>query len=184
MSPFYQKIWRVDESPCSRDLHIKMGSRLSTTIRPDVRMSRNIFRHILGTVLIPEWAPNRKGGWRRAQVPSQGCDKRDHWPPRLNVDPIDRDVDPRSQPCQSNQRGQSVSLLIQGRNAGLFERDGHHYQVRCRTSSDVLFWPCKLLLENGPQQHLVSFSQVRRGKLFMRPRNIETKLTPKPFPFA
>ena len=70
--------------------------------------------------------------------------------------------------------------------------DGHHHRVHCRTY--IGFPPffglnqqkpvANSARENGPQQHFVSFPQVRRGKKLMRAIDIETKSTPKPFPLA
>ena len=53
--------WGVDEGPRSRNLCIKMRYRFPTTIRPYVRVNRNIIHHILGIVLIPERMPSGVG---------------------------------------------------------------------------------------------------------------------------
>ena len=96
------------------------------------------------------------------------------------------------------------SLLIKGRNSGLLRSS----TKGCKVQSQKRWPSLSRALQNlhlmssfltllskkpfqtpperktGPEQHFVSFPQVRRGKQLMRATDIETKSTPNSLPFA
>ena len=136
-----------------------------------------------------------KGG--KVQVPFQGCDKQDHWPPRPKVtqQTVMSAQEANHNPCCPFSLREGTRSCFEVRQKGERcnpKRDGHHYQLRCRTY--ILcppFWPysaknrSKLrqkefpstsfgLVPSGDKRQVVDESRRHRNKV--HPETLTTEM--------